>query len=210
MKYGSLPKVIGTFEVPSGEMFFYQYLPIKFPGSTDIRHEDRLKCFEKIIGAAACDFVGEYGLNGFVDSYVYLTAKRLYVHAGCPFNRPGYHSDGFMTSDINYVWSDCDPTIFNTSEFEISMNDKLSMREMELQALEENEVRFPDNSLLRLDQTCIHKVSGEFDGVRTFLKLSFSGDKYDLIGNSHNYRFSYNWIMRPRTKDRNIPQNITK
>ena len=44
---------------------------------------------------------------------------------------------------------------------------------------------------------------------RTFFKLSFSKDKYDLKGNSHNYLFDYNWEMRERKENRNIPQQLT-
>jgi hypothetical protein len=190
-------------------MLFYQYMPIKLPFSTYPVVEARLSCFEKILGVICCDFIGEFGLNAFVDSYVYLTAKHLYQKPNCPFNRPGYHSDGFMTNDINYIWSDKQPTVFNNSEFQLSMDDAISMREMESQALAENEFCYPENTLLRLNQFNIHKVADVKDvSLRTFLKVSFSGDKYDLIGNSHNYLIDYEWDMRPRKEQRNIPQSI--
>ncbi len=41
---------------------------------------------------------------------------------------------------------------------------------------------------------------------RTFLKVSFSRDKYDLAGNSHNSRLDYDWPMRERGLTRNTPQ----
>lgn len=209
MRYGERPKSLGQHIVKCNEMMFYQYMPIKFPSNTYPVVEARLSCFEKLLGTIVCDFIGEYGLNAFVDSYVYLTAKHLFQSPGCPFNRPGYHSDGFMTKDINYIWSDRQPTVFNDSEFKLSMDDSLSMREMEDQALPENDFTFPENTLLRLNQFNIHKVA-EVDtaSLRTFLKISFSADKYDLIGNAHNYLIDYNWDMRPRREQRNIPQSI--
>jgi len=42
--------------------------------------------------------------------------------------------------------------------------------------------------------------------MRTFVKISFSKDKYDLIGNSHNYEMDYKWDMKERKEERNIPQ----
>ena len=208
MKYGTLPKEIGLFEVACKEMMFYQYLPIKLIGQTELKTEERLKCFDKIIGTASCDFIGVFGLDMYVESYVYLTAKYLYHKTGCSFNRPGYHSDGFMTDDINYVWCDSQPTIFNSSNFSLSMDDSGSLVEMEEQAMIENEVSYPVNSLLRLNQFNIHKVSEKNnEGVRAFLKISFSKDKYDLLGNSHNYLLDYDWQMKERKSERNIPQS---
>lgn len=212
MQYGELPKrLAGLFEVDAKEMMFYQYLPIKMIGGVQPVYEDRLKCFDELIGTICCDFIGNFGLDNYVDSYIYLTAKYMYQTPGCSYNRPGYHADGFMTNDINYIWSDKNPTIFNKTQFTLSMDDSGSLVEMEQQALKENEITYPTNSLLRLSQFNIHKVADiETGGMRTFLKVSFSKDKYDLIGNSHNYLIDYNWEMKQRAIERNIPQTNIK
>ena len=188
MKYGTLPIDLGVQEIECNEMMFYQYLPIKLQGQTLPIIEDRLKCFDSLIGNICCDFIGEFGLDRFVNSYVYLTAKKMYQVPGNSFNRLGYHSDGFMTDDINYVWCDIVPTIFNNGEFKLTMDDHISMDEMEEQALKKNEHKYLNNTLLRLDQYQIHKV-GEVLALclRTFMKISFSTDKYDLDGNAKNY-----------------------
>lgn len=208
MKYGELPKIIGEYRLYSDEMFFYQYLPIKLQGDNQPKMEDRLMFCSEMIGAICCDFIGEFGLNAYIDSYIYLTAKRLFQSPGCPFNRPGWHSDGFMTSDINYIWYDTGATVFNTSDFNISQDDFFSLSEMESQAMPINNITFPDNKVLRLNQYCIHQC-GEVEraGIRTFIKVSFSGDKYDLSGNSHNHLFDYKWEMKKRKMHRNIPQS---
>jgi hypothetical protein len=44
--------------------------------------------------------------------------------------------------------------------------------------------------------------------MRAFLKVSISKDKYDLIGNSHNYLLDYDWQMKERKQERNIPQSV--
>jgi len=207
MEYGTRPKNLGVFDVDCKEMVFYQYLPIKLIGQTKPVTEERLDCFEQIISDCCRDFISDYGLDKYVNSYVYLTAKRLYQPGGYSFNRKGYHSDGFMTDDINYFWSDKLPTIFNFGKFNISMDDKLSIHEMETQAKPENEHQFEEGSLVRLDQFVIHKVADDVtEGMRTFIKISFSQDKYDLIGNAKNHLLDYDWEMRERQVERNIPQ----
>ena len=116
-----------------------------------------------------------------------------------------------MTDDINYVWCNTQPTIFNKTDFNITLDDLLSLTEMEEQALTENEVIYNNDELLRLNQFNIHKVSDNVtNGMRAFLKVSFSKDKYDLVGNSHNHLIDYNWLMKDRSTHRNIPQSQIK
>lgn len=205
--YGELPKQIGTCEIECKEMMFYQYLPIKLCGDHMPIYEDRLKCFSDMIGTIGCDFIGAFGLDRYVNSYVYLTAKHMYQTPACTYNRPGWHSDGFMTDDINYIWYDKDPTIFNCTEFKLSQDDTLSLKEMNEQWEIEHNKAYPNNTILRLDQYNIHRVGSSYFGMRTFVKVSFSKDRYDLIGNSHNYLLDYNWEMKPRKEQRNIPQS---
>lgn len=209
MKYGDLPNLIGNISVEVEEMMYYQYLPIKLKSQTTPTIEERLSCFQDIIGVILCDFVGVFGLDRFVSSYVYLTVKRKYQVNNCSFNRKGYHSDGFLTSDINYIWCDENPTEFNTSDFNLTLDDSISLDEMDAQAEPSKVVTFKKNDLLRLNQFNIHRVPDN-DGVhmRTFMKVSFSDDKYDLKGNSINHLLDYKWDMRDRKKERNIPQQI--
>lgn len=208
MKYGDLPKELGVYEVDCREMMFYQYLPIKMPTQVQPIYEERLRCFDELIGAVCCDYIGDFGLDNYVNSYVYLTAKFLYQAPNCSFNRMGWHSDGFLTDDVNYIWCDKNPTIFNKTEFDLTLNDFISMQEMDAQAVPSNDVVYKENQLLRLNQFNIHKVAPtQVGGMRAFLKVSISKDKYDLIGNSHNYLIDYSWDMKPRKSERNIPQS---
>lgn len=209
MKYGVEPKTLGVYTVDVAEMMHYQYLPVKFPGQIEPVYEQRLSPFNVLMGAICCDFIGVYGLDKYKESYLYLTAKNLFQSKGCSFNRPGYHSDGFMTDDVNYIWSDRCPTVFNIGDFRLSQDDELSLSEMAEQALPENDVTYPVGSLLRLDQYNIHRVAETKElAMRAFLKASFSLDKYDLSGNAHNYLLNYDWPMRTRKVERNIPQVI--
>lgn len=210
MKYGELPKQLGIIKVKCDEMMFYQYLPIKLRngGYGEIDGEPRLGCFNELIFKIIDDFIVEFGADEFIDSYIYVTAKHMYQLPNTSFNRMGWHSDGFLTNDINYIWCDKYPTIFNKSEFELTLDDTISMGEMEKQSLEINDVTYSENELLRLNQYNIHKVAPVLQGgMRTFLKVSFSKDKYDLIGNSHNHLLNYKWDMKERKEERNIPQS---
>lgn len=208
MKYGALPTSLGVFNVQPKEMMFYQDMPIKMAHESRIAYESRLNCFELLINAACQDYMNEFGVKKYLYSYIYLSAKNLFQPKGCSYNRKGWHCDGFLSDDINYVWSDCYPTVFNKSDFVLRLDDSLSMKEMEEQALPENDVTFAEGSLLRLDQYNVHRVA-EVDkaGMRAFVKITISKNKFDLIGNSHNYLLNYNWPMKPRRSERNVPHS---
>jgi len=79
------------------------------------------------------------------------------------------------------------------------------MIDMESQALEENNITYPNNTLLGLDPFVVHKVGPYVEGIRTFFKLTFSKDIFNLENNSHNYMFAYDWEMKPRKEQRNVP-----
>lgn len=209
MLYGQAPVNLGIRSVRAKlQMMFYQDYPIKLAERSRDFMEDRLWIFRPIIATCLQDFKETFGRDRYFKSYVYISAKHLFQPAGSPYNRPGWHADGFMSDDINYIWSDKYPTIFNSSKFKLSQDDVLSMKEMEEQALPENDYTYPEGSLLRLNQYCIHRVNTDVPaGMRTFLKVSFSYDKYNREGNAHNYGLNYDWEMKPRGEHRNIPQS---
>lgn len=209
MIYKGLPKVIGIYPIICREVLAYQYMPIKLIGETKISVEPRLMIFDKIIGVACCDFIGTRGLNEFVASYVYITAKRRFQKPGQGITRPGWHCDGFKTTDINYLWSDNTPTVFNNSEFDLCDDENLSMVQMTAQADPIHNFYYPNDALLRVDEKVVHKPDDvSEDGMRTFVKISFSRDKYDLAGNTINYMLDYDWQYRPREFRRNVPQSL--
>lgn len=210
--YGELPKVIDSIEVNVKEMMFYQDMLIKHQRSTKFLIEKRLDIFLPIIDSAVSDFIYNYGMERYLNSYVYLSAKHLFQPKQEPFNRPGWHTDGFMSDDITYVWSNKNPTVFNHSQFTLTQDHALSIKEMEGQAKPEKNLTYLENTVLRLTQYNVHKVAEvEHSGMRAFVKVSISKDKFDLIGNTHNYELSYDWEMKPRNIERNVPQsNVSK
>lgn len=207
MTYGQLPKVIGYFKPvkPITETFVYQDMPIKLAYDESVWWEDRLNYFYCLLDKCFEDFYNYKGWQEEDKSYIYITAKRQYQKLDQGFNRAGWHSDLFKTDGVSYLWMDSQPTVFNCSRFNLSDDEYLSMEEMEQQALPENNVVYPRNSILRLNQYCIHRRGQIIPGYRTFVKISFSDKRFDLEGNTHNYLLDYDWDMFPRNKDRNVP-----
>jgi hypothetical protein len=195
MRYGNAPTVVGFIDLPPIEMMFVQYMPVAMPG-TDLHLPRHVAALEPLF----------YPVHVEPDQYIYLTAKHLYVTPENMGNRPGWHSDGFGTDDVNYIWSDSAPTEFCVQPFDLSDDCDESMAQMEAQARSWNIRRYPDKTLLRLDSSVIHRVNpSAAPGYRTFIKISVSRHRYNLQGNAHNYMFDYDWPMLPREEKRNHP-----
>jgi hypothetical protein len=203
-KYGKEPSVIGQFNLVPEEMCFVQYLPIAMAGKDGLGEQvfvpENLSWVWPIIHAAQAR---ESGFG--IEDYVYLTVKHLYVTPSNMGNRPGWHSDGFGTDDINYIWCDQYPTEFCIQDFSITEDCETSLKEMEDQARVLNIKTYGENTLLRLDKYNIHRTPVIGEGYRTFVKISISKNRYNLKGNAHNYLFDYDWEMMLRSDIRNHP-----
>jgi hypothetical protein len=144
------------------------------------------------------------------NDYVYITAKTLYVKPETPGNRPGWHSDGFMTGDLNYIWSDKNPTVFfcDNSLHSFSADHVHSLDEMN-QLCEPDpskQFRYANKNLMKLDQRVLHKVDTNIQpGIRTFVKISVSKDVYALKGNSINHELAIAETYQKRGAERNCP-----
>jgi len=205
-KYNKIPKNVANISISCHEYLRYLYYPLKLNGQHQISREPRLAVFDKLIGRSVSDYIGDFGLDSYVSKFVYLTAVNANQRDNRSYGRKGWHSDGFLTNDISYIWSDSQPTVFNDTDFDLTQDDIISMEEMAQQADPLNDYIFPNNSLIRMDQFSIHKVGDYVPGPRTFFKLCFSKDIYALLGNSINYMLDYDWDFQPRKQSRNIPQ----
>jgi hypothetical protein len=201
MRYGQPPVTLGQFEIHCTETMFYQSMPVKLPGQAGFTIEERLKRFWPLLDAVRNQHKEEWWKK-----YVYLTAKHTFVSPTQLPNRPGYHSDGYLTDDVSYLWCDSVPTIYNMGHFELSPDHNLSLLEMEAQADPSNDWPVPEFGLLKFDPSVIHKV-GEVEqpGMRTFVKIVVSDRQYNLIGNTRNPLLAYNWEEKPRAAERNDP-----
>jgi hypothetical protein len=202
--YGTPPVDLGLVDLSPKEMMFWMYCPIKEPGQYGERIPSNLRQFQPIVEAVFRDLQNIAGnVSLWLDSYVYVTAKTLWVCKESPGNRPGWHSDGFMTEDLNYVWSDRNGTEFwqPADLIEFTQHHHASLAEMEV-ASSGPIVTYPDKHLLRLDEAVIHRVAEQTPGVRTFVKISISESRYNLEGNSINHAFP-SWKYVPRSVERN-------
>lgn len=200
MTYGKLPDDLGLIDISPVEMMFWLYCPISTPELATVL-PDNLVQFRPIVDAVISDDPDRY-----CDSYVYLTAKTLFVSGDYIGNRPGWHSDGFGTDDVNYVWADRAPTVFIEGAFGLPDDCDDAMKMMEALAMQTPHVHFNDKHLLKLTPEVIHRSPVNFaPGMRTFVKVSVSRHRYNLIGNSANHGLAETWPLLPRLPERNHP-----
>lgn len=221
MNYGDPPETIGTFDdVELVELCRYLYMPIWMPENPqgDVRMSLRLHPLVPLVRAAMTDQAARCSPEH--RPYVYLTVARGYATPDNPLNRPGWHCDGFGSDDINYVWWDGPGTRFATGSFlDVDEDHVRSMEQFHVQ-IEDNEYMArrgrepyvtvstpPAKTLYRLTPFVVHATPViEPPGCwRTFVKISFSTERYNLLGNTHNYSFDYDWKMWPREVLRNDP-----
>lgn len=199
MEYGAAPKVLGEFDLEPSEFCYVQYLPIALPRG-HFAVPDNLKWVQPLLDAIEAKYHIRY------TDHVYLTVKHMFVSGSDCGNRPGWHSDGFGTDDLNYIWCDRSPTEFAIQPFKLSPDCTTSMQEMEDQFVPGTEIVYPPKTLLLLDQGVIHRTPTYCEpGYRTFVKISISKHRYNLKGNAHNYLLNYDWDMVERTVERNHP-----
>lgn len=204
MEYGTAPTPIWfDLELVPAEMCFVQYLPIAMAAheghGDEIRIPPNLGWVRNLLAHVRSADIHD-------DAYMYLTVKHIFASGADSGNRPGWHSDGFGTDDVNYIWYDRCPTEFAVQPFVLSTDCDVSMQEMEDQVKPESIVTYPVNTLLRLDQGVVHRSPENCEpGFRTFIKISCSKERYNLKGNAHNYLFDYDWPLVSRAAKRNHP-----
>jgi hypothetical protein len=218
--YGAAPhEFVSGWRPNWTEYMHYLYLPVMMPDHDGVRLPENVAFAEGLVR----DVAHAEGIEiNSPDRYIYLTARRGYASPGSPLNRPGWHADGFGSDDLNYIWSDAYPTRFAIGEFvDISTDHILSALQFEQQVeMGQRRAAHPDgldvavgvvdgrpHAVYRLDPSVVHAtpIIPPPGGNRSFLKLSVSPNMYNLEGNSHNYRFDYDWKMWSRDEVRNDP-----
>lgn len=214
--YGAAPKELGCIELDTSEMMFWLYLPIKVAGTRSDKLPKQLEKYDELLDIVYEDVRDSFGLKRWRESYVYLSVKILHVTPDAPGNRPGWHSDGFLTNDLNYIWADRNPTeFFLTDElFGVDADHSVSMKQFDcfasnpLRSKGDRHEHAKVNHLYRLDQTVIHRVSKNVEsGKRAFIKVSVSDKPYVQLGNSINHELPEHPLPTlERKAERNCPQ----
>jgi len=203
--YGAKPADLGLVDISPREMMSWLYCPIKAARREPCVIPDNLLQFRPIIDEVRTALSSDR----WFESYIYITAKTLWVNPENPGNRPGWHSDGFMTNDLNFVWSDTNGTLFWVPDAPVSFSQDHRISLSEMAAVEEDRehhIVYPDKHLLLLDQRVIHRVADVSKaGMRSFVKISVSKSRYNLIGNSVNHGLGLGWEYVERLEERNDP-----
>lgn len=205
-KFGS-PKNLGRFQIKADEVMYYLYYPVRRPNSGLQLSDSRLDFVRPLLRRIEDDEP-----ERFWSEYVYLTIKKMYIGGGVTANRPGWHCDGFMSDDLNYIWYDNTPTVFNSGRFEISPDHLLSLAEFEQQARPENDYVLDNELLVKLDSTVIHRVNTHVPEqiMRTFVKITVSKERFNLKDNSKNPFLLLEGPLYDRQAARNDPHQAQR
>lgn len=199
------PEEIGKFYLSEEtEMMAYLYFPVIIPGHETLSLEPRLERYRPMIEKARMLELG----RDYPKRFIYVSAKSLVVGPTVTGNRPGWHCDGFGTTDVNYIWYDSSPTIFSHALFnKISKDHGLAIKQFDeiAEANQDLIYSFEENTLVRLTSKVVHHTPKHWvPGFRNFVKISFSDHEYNLQGNTRNYNLKYNWTMHSRSNTRNM------
>lgn len=217
-RFGEEPVRVGQWSgKPFTELMHWLYLPIHLPGTDSF--EGRLitvpqtltaQDIDDIVHIALCDY--EDNVGSWLDKYVYVTARRGFATPDNPLNRVGWHTDGFGTSDTNYIWSDRCPTRwlnadgFGLGDVPTDHIDSQTYFETIAQHYDGIEEMLP-RIVYRLSPYVVHCTPNipAPGAMRSWVKVSISEHRYNLVGNSHNWDLDYDWDMIDRDVLRNDP-----
>jgi len=202
-KEESRPYNCGVIDISCEEMMLHMYMPLLLNGIDSVMMlPTHLKFLLPIL--SRIEEIDD--MNG---RYVYATVKHTYVSPKSMTQRMGWHIDGFNTNDINYIWYSEVPTEFAIGEFNLDENDSLSLKQMEEQVKNCDIITYPSKTLLRLAAKEVHRTNEnhDYEGLRTFIKITISDHKFNLIGNAKNPLLDYDWKMHSRQKLRNMESN---
>lgn len=215
-----MPLIIGTVgnnfnkRNNNGKYLWVMDLPIKMP-RTNIRIPYELNQFKEFILKS---FTHEVLTNPHVnDWFAYLCVDQRPVMPNFSQRRPGAHSDSFpmgntqMTriSDSIYLGYNNMPTEFCIGDF--TFNNNIDMTNIQ-EILKHFDIKttsvktFDPYHIIKMDSGHVHRVSfNNTNNVidRTFIKLTFSPDIFNRVGNDHNYLFDYDWPLYERSIERN-------
>lgn len=204
---GSSPAWRGSFDQPLPSFMFVQDMLIKLPGAEDPVLPYPLECLESMYWAA----FQRYPWESHKERYCYVSAKRQPLGAQASFSRPGWHIDGYLSTDDTFIYSDVFPTLYSVSTFTLSPEHGASLVEMQAQARPEDTREMSAGALVHISRTCVHRVQiPPVPHTRTFVKFVFSHRPFNLEGNAINPLLPAPWPMMPRRVEVNQDSTLTR
>lgn len=201
------PCVIASYNVDELEFCNIVYMCIKQAGSSEYQIPENIRLLvEQIISD-----VYSLSPNLYDDDwtkYCYITIKKMFIQPQSLGNREGWHIDGFKSDQENFIWSDSDivPTEVSLGEYNLTNDHNTSLTEMLLQSCDNFNLQLKSNRLYMLDQECVHRptVNKTNDSVlRTFIKVTYSKELFNCIGNAWNYKLPHIKPNKHRFEHRN-------
>lgn len=140
--------------------------------------------------------------------YAYLTLKRMYVQPNSVGNREGWHIDGFLSDQKNFIWSDSDamPTEVCRGKFTLTEDHEESLEEMLHQASYGFIEQLKTGRLYNMGQNCVHRPSRNDTNqavLRTFVKITYTRELFNGFGNAWNYKLPHIKPSKQRSDCRN-------
>lgn len=189
MKYGKAPIDLGPVPFQLDERMFWMYCPIKSKGLSEPHIPFNLAPCRVLVDAVRTDL----GEDAWLDNYVYLTVRNNPSRSNKSL---GWHSDGFLTDDLTYIWCNVTPTVFWEPPLLVDVTQIPGRQFRELRAFadgdENNYRRYSVGHLQKMDQYAVHRDDGAnfvIGEMRTFVKVTVSKNKYDKRIYSSNAAF---------------------
>ena len=203
--------VIANYDTSRLEFCNIVYMCIKNIGSSEYQIPDNL---HSLISSVISDIykLSSSLYNDDWTKYCYLTIKKMYVQPNSYGNREGFHIDGFLSDQDNFIWSDCEatPTEVALGEFILSDDHEKSLEEMTSQSSKMFKQTLSTNVLYDMNQNCVHRpTTNRTDKavLRTFIKVTYSKELFNCYGNAWNYKLPH---IKPRTQRSYIRNHTVK
>lgn len=185
----------------------HTYMCIKQKGMSEYQIPDNLQSVVDPILAGVHELSSHLYENDWLYN-CYLTIKHEFVNPGSIGNRPGWHIDGFLSDQYNFIWCDALPTEICQNNFELTLDHKISLQEMLIQSAGNNafHLGLSSNVLYELNQHCVHRPTVNKTSkaiLRTFIKVTFSKEDFNCIGNAWNYKLPHIKPHVSRSENRN-------
>lgn len=183
------------------------YMCIKDIGSSEYKVPDNIQSLVSNVIADVYKLSPSLYDNDWT-KYCYLTIKKMYVQPNSYGNREGFHIDGFLSDQDNFIWSDCEatPTEVALGSFILSECHEKSLEEMSLQSFNMFKHTLSTNVLYDMNQSCVHRpTTNRTDKavLRTFIKITYSNELFNCYGNAWNYKLPHIKPSEQRSEIRN-------
>lgn len=206
--HSTIPKGINAeYDVESLEFCNVVYMCIKQAGISEYSIPDNLKELVDSVISDIYTLSPELYDNDWT-KYCYLTIKKMYVQPNSFGNREGFHIDGFLSDQENFIWSDCEatPTEVSIGKFELSNNHETSLTEMMVQASYNFTEQLKSFNLYDMNQSIVHRPTKNLNNeaiLRTFIKVTYSKELFNCVGNAWNYKLPHIKPSVARNQNRN-------